>query len=179
MITIQVVGRGSNFYFKKKNSINFSVADFIAQNGEDCRDWVADETDLMISLESGIKIYVSESNKDVDFFKINDCFATDSILNISTRAGSSWRKYAKAVENDLVIIWGNSGVIGLSHTFEDESSFDVSKLLVFSFKMPDLDSNGEKRYFGGIKYNRKEPNKVGTNFEPKYGFWEAMYLHPK
>ena len=177
MITIEIVGRGSEFYFKKDDAENFDKDAFIAENGEDCGDWEEDEMDMMISLENGIQIYVNEDDDDEDY-DIEDCFASDSKVKVQINEGPDWRTYGDAEEDNVLIIWGHSGVIGYSFTFENASKFDISKLEISGFKMPDLDSDNVIRYFGGITYNGEDPDEEEPNFEPKYGYWDAEFLYP-
>ena len=178
MIQIEIVGRGSEYYFKKEDASDFDKESYISENGEDYGDWDEDDMDMFISLETGIQIYVYEEDNNKDF-DIEDCFASDSPTKIKMSDGvSDWRTYTNADDDDAVIIWGHSGVIGFSMTFENEKDFDINKLEISGFSMPEMEGNGVERFFAGLTYNGNDPDDEEPNFQPKYGYWDPSYFLP-
>ena len=64
-------------------------------------------------------------------------------------------------------------------TFENEKDFDINKLEISGFSMPEMEGNGVERFFAGLTYNGNDPDDEEPNFQPKYGYWDPSYFLPK
>ena len=164
MLTINIWGRGKEYYAVFYPLGSFDEDNFMNNHSEDYMDLEVDNMDVEV-WGNGMDIGINLNDEEVGVEK-------DLIANTSIIKGNelNLRQNIDADDDNVAVYWSHPGIVEYEFIWNNVDEFDSSKLEIHFF---------EEDVFDYMTYGGEEANEYSViNFEPKYGYEGPQILYP-